>query len=1028
MMRTYVSNARLIALAMALIIVAGLSALKTLPRSEDPRISNRFGFIFTPIPGASAERVEALVTEKIENKLREIPEIRNINSRSLNGLSTVIIELKDEVYEDETALIWSRARDLLEQVEPSLPNTAQKPFLDDNRSHAYTLITSLNWKGDKPDLAVLNRYADDLESHVRSISGTDYVKLYGNTPEEILVEVNPLVAASARVSVQQLSKIIFASDTKMSAGKIQNTDFQFSVEVAGELDSLDRIRNIPVNTDAQGNILYVGDLATISRKQKSPGGNIALVHNKEAVVIAIRMLPNERVDLWTEKLIKELDRFSATLPSNVEQEIIFRQDQYTTTRLHELTDNIIIGFSLILLVLLITLGWRSALIVAAALPLTVFFTLACMQFYGLPIHQMSVTGLIVALGIMVDNAIVMVDSIAQFRSAGYSRVESIVKSIKHLWIPLLGSSITTILGFMPIVIMPGPSGEFVSGIALSVIFSLIGSYIISMTIIAGLAGRVLPQNFDQKKHWYNQGFNHPALTNSFKSLLQIALKKPLITMVLVAIVPLLGFYSTGKLKQQFFPTADRDMFSIELHLSQQASLEATTKLTHQVSKDIEDIEGIKSVHWFIAANAPAFYYNLKQMRDGSNHFAHAMVTAESFQDANRIIPELQKSLNAKYLNAQIYVNKLEQGPPFNAPVELRIYGPNLDVLSAKGRELRKILSTIPEITNTRVTLTEAKPKVWVRLNEEEALQSGLTPANVAQQLQQALDGSYRGSIIEQTHELDVNVRYPLSERDTTEDLQSHYLVTQQNHQNQQYASIPISALGDIALKPSRGSIPRRNGKRLNHIEAFIQADVLPSVVLEKTKAAIKEQNFELPPGYELEFGGEDEKRGESVGKLLSSVGIIGTMLVLVLVLSFNSFRISLIITLSAIQSIGLGLLSIYIFQYPFGFTSIIGLLGLMGLAINAAIVIIAELKSDPSASKGDPEAIVKGVMSCGRHITSTTITTVGGFLPLILSGGGFWPPFAIAIAGGTVLATLVSYFFVPAFFMLFARKRAFNAN
>lgn len=1027
-MEKYVSNARLIALAMALILVAGFSALKTLPRSEDPRISNRFGFIFTPFPGASAERVEALVTEKIENKLREIPEIRYINSRSLNGLSTVIIELKDSVYERDTDLIWSRARDLLDQVHPSLPPTAQKPLLDDNRTYAFTLITSLNWVGDeKADLSVLNRYADDLESHLRSVSGTDYVKIYGKIPEEILVEVDPLVAASARISVQQLSQIIFAADTKMSAGKIQNDKFQFSVEVAGELDSLDRIRNIPVSTDQQGNILYVGDIATVSRQQRSPAKATVLVKNKEAVVVAVRVLPDQRVDLWTERLIKELDLYSATLPKNIEQSILFRQDQYTTNRLSDLTDNIIIGFSLILLVLLITLGWRSALIVASALPLTVFFTLACMQFYGLPIHQMSVTGLIVALGIMVDNAIVMVDSIAQLRAAGHSRVESMVKSIKHLWVPLLGSSITTILGFMPIVIMPGPSGEFVGGIALSVIFSLIGSYLISMTIIAGLAGRLLPKQMEQKKGWYHSGFSSSALSNGFKSLLALALKKPVIAMLLVALAPLFGFYCAGTLKQQFFPTADRDMFSIELHLSQQASLDATTELAHQVAKDIENLNGIKSVNWFIGSNAPAFYYNLHQMKDGSNNFAQGMVTAESFQDANRIIPELQKSLNAKYLNAQIYVNKLEQGPPFNAPIELRLYGPNLDVLSAKGRELRKILSTTPEITNTRVTLTEAKPKVWVKLNEEEALKSGLNPAAIANQLQQALDGSYRGSIIEQTYALDVAVRYPLNERNSTEDLQSHYLVTQQDNQGE-YASIPISALGDIELKPSRGSIPRRNGKRLNHIEAFIEAGVLPSLVLEKAQKALKTHNFQLPPGYELEIGGEDEKREESVGKLLSSVGIIATMLILVLVLSFNSFRISLIIALSAIQSVGLGLLSIYLFQYPFGFTSIIGLLGLMGLAINAAIVILAELKANESAAKGDPQAIIKGVMSCGRHITSTTITTVGGFLPLILSGGGFWPPFAIAIAGGTVLTTIVSFFFVPAMFMLLARKKHFDIS
>jgi len=244
----------------------------------------------------------------------------------------------------------------------------------------------------------------------------------------------------------------------------------------------------------------------------------------------------------------------------------------------------------------------------------------------------------------------------------------------------------------------------------------------------------------------------------------------------------------------------------------------------------------------------------------------------------------------------------------------------------------------------------------------------------------------------------------------------------------EFSGIPLSAIGSLNLKPVRGAIPRRNGQRLNTIEGFMRDGVLPASVAEAVSVRLKAEGFSVPPGYRLELGGEGAERNSAVSKLMSSVGVILVLLVLVVVLSFNSFRLSGIIFAVAIQAAGLGLLSVFVFGHPFGFTVIIGLLGLIGLAINAAIVILAELKASNEAVDGGVDQIVAAVVQCSRHISSTTITTVGGFLPLIVAGGGFWPPFAIAIAGGTVLTTLVSFYFVPSAFLLFAQKKAFEAS
>jgi len=1037
MVRSFVKNGRLMSLAIILLIVSGLGALSTMPRMEDPRMTNRHASVLTRLPGASAERIEVLITEKIEQKLRKISEIKNITSVSRPGISAVKLELIDEV--TDSLPIWSRVRDLINDVSPQFPPDTLSPTLEDDRSYAFTQLISLSWQGDSSiDIASLGRYANDLQNRLRIVSGTDIVNIFGQGQEEVLVEIDPDQSSKLNLSSKLIAQKIQQSDAKVSAGQLVNQQNQMQVELIGAFDSVTRIENIPIRENSSGTVLRLGDIAKVNKSLAWPAQEIAIVNDKPALVVAVRMLPNLRIDQWSANIKAELAIYAKQLPQNIELEVLFDQNIYTEKRLGDLIENIALGFVLISVVLLVTLGWRSATIVAASLPLTVLFTLSVMNFYGIPIHQMSVTGLVVALGIMVDNAIVMTDTIQTKRQEGVSRLDSVGYAVKHLWLPLLGSTITTILAFMPLILMPGSAGEFVGGIAYSVIFSLIGSYVISHTIVAGLAGRFIPKGTiandavvkeESNNRWYQVGIHLPKLNNLFEKILHQALSYKKTTVVAVFCLPLLGFVLSKQLSEQFFPPSDRDMFQIELFMPSQSSILNTQKTSQQVSDYLYQQQGIEKVRWFIGKNAPSFYYNLVPTQDGFQNYGQAMVTATNFHAANRLIPQLQTALDELLPQAQILVRKLEQGPPFNAPVELRVFGPNLDTLKVIGDDLRKIMTQTADIIHTRVSLRPGTPKVWIKADEDAAALLGLSLVDIAQQLQGSLSGQVSGSIIEATESIPVRVRIANEERANLTDLASINLLsripTNSTDNNQ---PIPLTAIADFSIKPSRGAIPHRNGSRINVVEGYIRSGVLPSDVLTRVKENIAAINYQLPSGYYIEIGGESSQRDDAVGQLLASVGVIFTLLITVVVLSFNSFRLGGIIFFSALQSVGLGLLTIYIFDYPFGFTVIIALLGLMGLAINAAIVIIAELKGDALAVQGDSNAIIAGVQSCTRHITSTTITTVGGFLPLILAGGGFWPPFAIAIAGGTVLTTLLSFLFVPAAFSWFSKRCAFELN
>ncbi|HUH38299.1 MAG TPA: efflux RND transporter permease subunit [Spongiibacteraceae bacterium] len=996
------ANPRVVVLALALILVAGFNAISTLPRLEDPPIVNRNAIVIAQFPGASAERVEALVAEPIERILREIPEIKHINATARAGIGAVSIELQDAVRPAQVEALWTEARDKLRQVD--LPAGVAEPVLDTERGHAFTWIAALRWRGDNPDLLQSGRYARELASRLNNLGGTDIVRVYGAPAEEIVVALDPARTAALGLDVAQIAQRIGETDAKVAAGQIHNAEHRVTLEVRGALEELERVRRIPLRTDPRGVALQLGDIASVRRGEHLPPADYAIVDGERAVVVAVRMQSNYRGDEWTARLRQAVAELQAQWPQEIELEELFVQERYTDARLSGLVVNVLQGFTLIVVVLWLTLGLRAALLVALSLPVTVCFALALMRIIDLPIHQVSVIGLMVALGIMVDNAIVMADTVMRFRREGVPGLAAALRAVRHLWLPLLGSTLTTILAFMPIALMPGPSGEFVGGIALTVSFALAGSWLISLFIVAPLAGRWLSADHRSGLHW-------PRLTAMFARNLNWTLRHPWQVMAIITLLPAAGFVAGGWLPEQFFPPSDRDMINLELYLPASASIDATRRATDELSAALAEYPEITALHWFIGRSAPPFYYNLMDRRDGSQFYAQAMLRATDYRAANALISRLQMQLNQAFPHYQIMVRRLEQGPPTSAPVELRLIGPDLDHLQALGDRLRGIALATPDVIHVRDALGESVPKLWLRADDVAGKLSGTGLTGLAADLERSLGGQRRGSILEGSEQLPVRVQMGAGQRTSVHALQVLPMALPGGTR-------PLMALADFELRPARAQITRRDGERVNTVEIYSRDTVLPAVVLARVRAALDREPFVLPPGYRLEIGGESEGRADAVARLMSSVNVIIVLLLVTVMLAFNSFRLTAIVFCVALQAAGLGMLSLALSGYPFGFNCIIALMGLVGLAVNAGIVILSEIRVSPGAMAGDLDVIQDCVTACTRHISSTTITTVVGLLPLIIAGGGLWPPFAVVMAGGTLLATVLSLFFVPAAFVV----------
>jgi multidrug efflux pump subunit AcrB len=1028
----FFKNPRLLATSIVLVIVAGSAALATIVRQEDPTITNGVAVIVSPFPGASAERVEALVTEKLEAELRELAEIETITSTSRNGVAVIAVEIDERIKGKDAEEAFSKIRDSLDDAYAKYPPGLPPPIFDDERFGSYTLIKAITWDmPGPPQRGILKRYGEELQDVLRDVYGTDTVRVYGAPEEEIVVTFDPQALAAAGLTTGEVAEAISRADAKVSAGVLRGGSNNILIEVTGELDSLERIRRIPLSRGQAGSTLNLGDIADVRRTVQSPADDLATADGKPAVVVAAQLATGQRFDVWAKRAYEAVAAFEAELPDGLALETIFDQTRYTEARLSTLQGNLFAGFAIVVTVLFITLGVRSAIIVSLTLPLVSLAAIFVLRFLGVPIHQMSVTGLIVALGLLVDNAIVMTDAIRAKRLQGIGAAEAVQSSLAHLWSPLLSSTATTILAFMPILLLAGRAGEFVGAIGLSVIVSLAISYVFAMTLVPAIAGRFLGgADAGSAPSFFKTGIRLPRLMSWFVKSVDWSLAHPRRSMLLASVLPLVGFVAATTLPQQFFPPADRDQFHIEMRLLQQASIEETLRAAEAVDAVLQKSKDILGTTWFVGRSAPPFYYNLKQDQDGNPSYAQAQVRSTSVTAVQALMPTLQRELDEAVPNAQILLRELLQGPPVDAPVELRIYGPRLSTLRELGLQLRERMSRVPTIIHSISTLTATSPKIWLEADENQASLAGLGLVDVAAQLNYRLEGVPGGSILEGNEEIPVKVRVSDETRSTLDQIGSTPLLSRGPGplvRTEGFPGIPLETLVDVELRPTLDGIPHRNGRRVNVVRGYTTSGVYPETAFKGLRKILDEDPIAMPPGYRLEVGGDAAERSDAMANLFAYVPVLVLLMIAFVSLSLNSFRLGGVVFAVAIQSMGLGLLSIALFGYPLGFQGMIGLIGLVGVAINAAIVINSALRADHAAVAGSPRAIREVVVGeTSRHIVSTTITTFGGFLPLILSPGGFWPPFATGIAGGVLLSTIISFYFVPASFLLVTRRRPVN--
>lgn len=1024
----FLDNPHLLGVVLVLLLVAGASALLGLPRIEDPRITSRNALVLTTLPGATAARVESLITEPIEVALRELAEIKTVESTSRPGISLVAVELQDDIDRNSNENAFSRIRDKLDQVAPRLPAQAGAPRLDDERGAvAFSLVVAVATDGEHaPGLST--RLADDLADRLRALPGTELVRVYGEAREEIAVTVDRGESAALGLDPARIAALLDAADARQPAGALRGAARNILIEVAGEFDSLARIAAVPVADDGRGGMLRLADIATVEKSVQSPPHEIALADGRRAVLVAARVEDGVRLDAWTERGQAVVAAFARSAGRGVHVDLRFDQSRYTDARLALLSQNLLGGAALVMLVVLVGLGWRAALIVGAALPLSAAATLFGLSLAGQSVHQMSIFGMIIAVGLLIDNAIVVADRVSANHRAGLSQRDAVSSAVRHLKVPLLASTLTTVLGFMPVFLLPGNVGDFVSPIAISVILALVASLAIATTLIAALSGRFLTNGATTgRPRWWRHGWSNDRLTRGYRRALRALLARPLASALLAMTLPALGFVAATTLDMEFFPSADRDQFEVEIRTDANGAIEHTAALARSVEAALRRHPGVLRVDWTVGGSYPSVYYNLIMDQDDSPTYAHGIVTMADAAAAERLLPRLQADLNDRFTAAQIVVSAFGQGPPTPAPVAFRIAGPDTARLVEYGDTLRRILHETAGVVHTRATLRQGEAKLVFQVDEHRARAAGLTLGGIAAQLHGALEGARGGVLLEDLEALPVRVRFPDTDRADLGRIETLGIVLPDRDGEPRWT--PAQALGEWVMEPELAAITRRNGERVNTVLATVGHGVLPMTVSRAVEKTLARGELRLAPGYRLETGGSSEEQGEAVGLLLRYAPVLAALMAGALVLSFRSVRLAGVVGLVAVLSVGLGMLSLWLAGHPIGFNPLIGSAGLIGVAINGSIVVLAALEEDEAARRGDIQAMVDVTVASTRHILATTFTTVGGFMPLLaLMHGSFWPPLAVVIAGGVGLSVLLSLVFTPAVYRVLRRWDAHHRS
>jgi multidrug efflux pump subunit AcrB len=1001
-----VRNSPFTLVMVVMVAVVGFVTLMTMPRAEDPQISPPEFPIIAILPGTNPKDVEELVTKPIENKLHELSDVDRIISTVEGGLSVTLIRFKDNVNEDDKLQEVIREINALRPELPPNLYSLEAKRTDPTGVHiVQTALISEN-----ASYKTLRKEAKKLTEALEKVASLKEVTIFGCPEEIVKIDLRLDKMAQLRIPLSTVVGSIQSEAANIPGGSVNISDHVFTVKTSGKFVSLDDIASTVVFNNANGKITYLRDIANVSFGYDQEK-HITRLNGHRCILVNAAQKDGYNI-AQTQKLYTPIfAEFEKKLPENIKFIKVFDQADAVSRRLGGLGQDFLIAILLVLITLL-PLGFRASLIVMIAIPLSLALGIVGLNAFGFSLNQLSIVGFVVALGLLVDDSIVVVENIERWLREGHSKLDAAILGTKQIGLAVLGCTATLMIAFMPLLFLPGSAGQFIRSLPTAIVCSIFASMIVSLTVVPFLSSRFLKHHENPEGNIFLRLLKR-GISGSYTVLLEKALKRPILTLVLSFILFSASLFLFKIIGFKIFPTSEKPIFMVNVKMPSQSNLEESDRITRKIEEILRGVPAIKYYTSNVGKGNPRIYYNIIQTREKTDfaQFFVQLAPEAKQMDKQKVIVELQNKF-ADFADAKVEVKDFEQGPPVEAPIYIRVFGDNLDTLRTLAGEVEQVMRNSDGTIYVGNELNLLKTDLKVNINKEKARTLGILTADIDKTVRLAVAGLDMGKYSDEDGEdFNIRVSVPQDRFATLQVFENLYV------NNAIGTPIPLAQVANLVFETSPANINHLNKNRFAKVTAFVKKGALANDILKEIVPKLNE--LRMPTGYYYKLAGEAESEKEAFGGSFMTVVILTIFLfIAILVLEFKTFKGTLIVlSVIPLGVIG-GVLALWLSGNPMSFVAILGFIGLAGIEVKNSILLVDFTNQLRAEGKSLDDAIREAGEVRFLPIVLTSLTAIGGLLPIAVNPNPLVSPLALVLIGGLISSTLLSRIVTPIVYKL----------
>jgi multidrug efflux pump len=1027
----------LVIFLLALLTLFGVLSYGKLAQSEDPPFTFKVMVIRTMWPGATARQVQEEVTDRIARKLQETPDVDFLRSYSRPGESTLFFTIKDSAPPSRVPDTWYQVRKKVGDIVYTLPAGIQGPYFNDEFGDVYTNIYALQGEGFSP--AQLHDYAERVRTELLRVPDVNKVDFIGDQEQRVYVEIANAQLAKLGLTPQQIADAVNTQNSVAGAGTFTTADDRVYVRPSGQLHDMDQLADTLIRVN--GRTVRLGDIAVVSRGYTDPQTDTMRFENQNVLGIGVTMAPTGDVIALGKQLDAQTARLRAELPAGLKFTQVASMPHAVERSIDDFAEAVAEAIGIVLVVSLISLGFRTGMVVVISIPLVLAATALCMYLFHIGLHKVSLGTLILALGLLVDDAIIAVETMAVKLEQGFDRLHAAAFAYTSTAFPMLTGTLVTVSGFLPIALAKSGTGEYTRSIFEVSAIALLLSWLAAVIVIPLLGYRILSEHPTRRALGFHKDAtrsadamqpadatpggdathaeHHDVYDTKFYRRLRGWIgwcvdRRGLVLGVTLAlfVVGLAGF---KLVPQQFFPSSDRPELLVDLRLPEGASFSATQREVQRFEATLAKRPEIDHFIDFVGAGAPRFYLPLDQQLSTPN-FAQFVVTAKSVKDRERLAAALAEVLRTEYSSIRTRISRLENGPPVGFPVQFRVSGPEIGTVRELSEKVAEIMRRNPDTTNVQFDWDEpAERSVHFEVDQAKARELNVSSLDIENFLQMSLSGYTITQFRERDKLIGVDLRAPQADRVDPSQIERLAMPSANGR------AVPLAALGRFTYGLEYGVVWERDRQPTITVQADVQHGAQGIDVTTRIDKALAVLQKELPAGYRIEIGGAVEENAKAQDSINAQMPLLMIAVLVFLMIQLQSFsRVLMVVLTAPLGLIGV-VLALLLFHMPFGFVAMLGTIAMFGIIMRNSVILVDQIEQDIRAGHSRFEAIIGATVRRFRPITLTATAAVLALIPLLRSN--FFGPMATALMGGITVATVLTVFYLPALYALWFKVR-----